>query len=309
MTLIINITTPEGIVMASDSRQTLKNPKQMTRVSTNYANKLFAINERIIVGTAGLAFFADESGIQRSVSKYVDDFCYSNDLKDISVNEVALQLHKFISDKYPWKQQLDAIEEQLKNDVNKNGDQLVSIQRNNGSINFEIRRQNGNTEKGQLNVEPINLLVTGVNRDGSYETYELISPGSVVKKRGADEYGGTWIGQGDVVSRMILGYDGKMLNIPIFQKILSTHSQQDVLRQLQGIEYNIPWPLLTMQDAVELAVFLIKSTSIIQRYADGISMDGGDIQGVGGPIDVAIITKNKGVEWIRHKQIHYPSFE
>ena len=64
-----------------------------------------------------------------------------------------------------------------------------------------------------------------------------------------------------------------------------------------------------MQDAVELVVFLIKSTSIVQRYADGISMDGGDIQGVGRSIDVAIITKNNGVEWIKHKQIHYPSFE
>ena len=35
MTLIINIVTPEGIIMASDSRQTERNIKQFTRISTN----------------------------------------------------------------------------------------------------------------------------------------------------------------------------------------------------------------------------------------------------------------------------------
>ena len=54
MTLIINIVTPEGIIMASDSRQTERNIKQFTRISTNSAIKLFSLNDRVIVGTAGL---------------------------------------------------------------------------------------------------------------------------------------------------------------------------------------------------------------------------------------------------------------
>lgn len=47
---------------------------------------------------------------------------------------------------------------------------------------------------------------------------------------------------------------------------------------------------------------------MIQRYADGVNMDNGDIQGVGGPIDVATITKENGIQWVKQKQITYPEF-
>lgn len=55
---------------------------------------------------------------------------------------------------------------------------------------------------------------------------------------------------------------------------------------------------------MDLAVFLIKSTSIMQRYADGISMDVGEIQGVGGPVDVVLITKD-GITWVNKKEVTY----
>lgn len=309
MTLIISITTPNGIIMASDSRQTLKNPKQMTRISTNYANKLFAVNERIIVGTAGMAFFADETGVQRSVSTYVNDFCNTKYLNNMSVKDVATELHSYINRKYPWEQQLEASAQQFKLDAQSKGLNILSLEIKDNVVEFKVKHPNGMIETGNISVEPINLLISGFNTDGSFETYESISPGNIQVKRETDNYGCTWIGQGDVVSRMILGYDAKIFNTSLFQGISSTTSQQDIIKQLQGLEYNIPWPLLTLQDAVDLAVFLIKSTSIIQRYADGITMDGGDIQGVGGPIDVAIITRKDGIKWIKQKQVIYPSFD
>lgn len=309
MTLIVNVTTPEGIVMASDSRQTQRNSEQMTRISTNNAHKLFAVNDRIIVGTAGLAFFPDKTGIQKNVSTYVEDYCNTTDLNNLTVSEIANQLHAFINNKYPWEQQLDMSAQQLKADTQRGGSQVISIEKVNDAIEFRIKRPTGRIEEGHLNVEPVNLLVSGFNKNGSFETYELRCPGKIDKKRGNNEYGSTWVGQGDVVSRMILGYDGKMLSTPIFQKILSTTPQEELTKQLQGIEYNIPWALLTLQDAVDLAVFLIKSTEIIQRYADGTNMDGGEIQGVGGPVDVAVITKKDGVQWIKRKQITYPEFQ
>jgi 3D (Asp-Asp-Asp) domain-containing protein len=79
--------------------------------------------------------------------------------------------------------------------------------------------------------------------------------------------------------------------------------KNDLLQQLHGLEYNIQWSLMTLQDAIDLSVFLIKSTSMIQRYADGVNMDIGDIQGVGGPIDVAVITQEDGIEWITNQNL------
>jgi hypothetical protein len=45
---------------------------------------------------------------------------------------------------------------------------------------------------------------------------------------------------------------------------------------------------------------------MIQRYADGINMDIGDVQNVGGPIDIAVIRDGEGIEWINKKQLYYP---
>lgn len=92
--------------------------------------------------------------------------------------------------------------------------------------------------------------------------------------------------------------------MPVFDR-MSNH-KKELLNQLHGLEYNIQWGLMTLQDAINLAVFLIKSTQMIQAYADGINMDIGDVQNVGGPIDIAVIRLDEGVDWINKKQLHYP---
>lgn len=304
MTLIINITTPEGIVLASDSRQTIRN-NDVRRVFTDNTRKLFMVNDRVMVGTAGLAFFVDETGIQKNMSKYMDEFTQSIDLADLTVKEVAHRLHDFINNKYPWEQQLDMSAKQLRIETEKSGAQILSLEKLSDSIKFKIKQLNGRIEEGRLNIELIELIVAGFNKDGTAETYILQSPGSITKKRGFHEHGSTWIGQGDTVARILLGYDAKLLNLPIIKKNIK-NEVNELTNQLHGLEYNINWNLMNLQDAVNLAVFLINTTAFIQQYADGVFMDSGDVQGVGGPIDVAIITEKDGISWIRQKKITYP---
>ena len=303
MTLIINIVTPEGIVMASDSRQTERNLKQFARISTNSANKLFTLNDRVIVATAGLAFFADETGIRKNVSEYIEKFKEDTNLDNLTVDEISNRLHDFINKEYPWEKQLDISAQQLEIEADRNGEKILSIDKKNDSIEFKIKQPSGRIKEGHLNIEPVNLLVSGYNPDGTAETYEVNAPGERILKRHNNEYGCTWLGQGDVVSRLILGYDSKVFNIPLI-KSMNKHSLEDLRSQLRGLEYYIQWNLITLQDAVDLAVFLIKSTAMIQNFADGINMDVGDFQGVGGPIDVVLISKD-GIEWINKKEITY----
>ncbi len=303
MTLIINIVTPEGIIMASDSRQSERNIKEFTRISTNSANKLFSLNDRVIVGTAGLAFFADNTGIRKNVSEYIESFKKNNKLDLLTVEEIATKLQEYINKHYPWEKQLDISAQQLEIEAKQNGDKILSLERRDDSIDFKIKQPSGRIREGHLNIEPVNLLVSGYNSDGTTQTYEINSPGEKILKRENNEFGCTWIGQGDVVSRLILGYDSKLFKVPII-KAMGKKADDDLRTQIRGLEYFIQWSLITLQDAVDLAVFLIKSTSVMQRFADGISMDVGDIQGVGGPIDVALITKD-GIKWINKKEITY----
>lgn len=303
MTLIINIVTPEGIIMASDSRQSERNIKQYTRISTNSANKLFSLNDRVIVGTAGLAFFADDTGIRKNVSEYIESFKKDNKLDLLTVEEIATKLQEYINNHYPWEKQLDISAQQLEIEAKQNGDKILSLERREDSIDFKIKQPSGRIREGHLNIEPVNLLVSGYNSDGTSQTYEINSPGKKILKRKNNEFGCTWIGQGDVVSRLILGYDSKLFKVPVI-KAMGKKADDELRTQIRGLEYFIQWSLITLQDAVDLAVFLIKSTSVMQRFADGISMDVGDIQGVGGPIDVALVTK-EGIKWINKKEITY----
>lgn len=305
MTLIINIVTPEGIVMAADSRQTERNIKQFTRISTNSANKLFSLNERVIVGTAGLAFFADNTGVRKNVSEYIEEFKEENNLENLTVTEISEKLHEYINQQYPWEKQLDISAQQLEIESERNGEKILSLERKNFSIDFKIKQPSGRIKEGHLNIEPVNLLVSGYNPDGTTETYELKSPGELYLTRKDKEFGCRWVGQGDVVSRLILGHDSKIYNVPVI-KSMSKKTLDDLKTQIRGLEYFIQWDLLTLQDAVNLAGFLIKSTSVIQRYADGINMDVGDFQAVGGPVDIVLINKN-GTQWISRKEITFES--
>ena len=56
MTLIVNIPTYEGIVVAADSKQVQTQNGMLMRASTNIT-KIFEINNKTIASLAGLAFF------------------------------------------------------------------------------------------------------------------------------------------------------------------------------------------------------------------------------------------------------------
>ncbi len=305
MTLVINVTTPEGIVMATDSRQTYRNNKQMSRIVTDSAYKLFAINDRIMVGVAGLAFFADETGVQKNVSKYVDEYRSQTDADTITVEEVAYKLQEFINIKYPWEQQLQNSAQQLKMDIEQQGGRILALEEKNHSVEFRIQRPDGKIEEGHLNIESVDMIISGYNKDGQHETYEVHTPGEVARRRSSTEFGSTWIGQGDVTSRIVLGFDGRIANLPMMQDLVRRSGEQEIQNQLRGLEYNIQWGTMTLQDAVDFATLMIKTTSAIQRFSDGINADVGDMPGVGGPIDVAVITAEEGVQWINRKKIYY----
>ena len=70
------------------------------------------------------------------------------------------------------------------------------------------------------------------------------------------------------------------------------------LRQkvLQRLSMPIPYQFLPLQDCVDLAIFLIRTTATLQGWAAGT-------RGVGGAIDVATITRTDGFRAIQQKEI------
>jgi hypothetical protein len=138
MSLVINPTTPEGIVLAADSRQSYRNMKGMARIGSENAMKLFQINRKIGVGITGLAFLP-EGGVQKNVSQYIEEFRRGSKVKKMEVKEVARKLHHLFNDKYHWQEQLDQIKANIQNDLASKG---CTMQNGNGWSAFKVHLQN-----------------------------------------------------------------------------------------------------------------------------------------------------------------------
>lgn len=305
MSLAINTTTPEGIVLAADSRQSYRNRKGVSRIGSDSASKLFLINSRIGVAVTGLAFLT-ENGIPKNISKFIEEFKREAGVENLSVKEVADKLHFLFDKKLNWQEQLDKLPDKIKGDLTKQEMTDVEVTKQQYNVKFKFKDKTGNTKNGVAGIDGVVLFVAGYNTDGSHEVYNVYVPGEVIKRRDSSqkglEYGANWIGQTDVVSRIIKGWDPRIFNIPLVGEAIQQKTQPEIEKQLNGLEYAINWGAMPLQDAVDFSVLVIETTSAIQRFSDGIQADPGDIPGVGGPVDVLVISPD-GPKWIHKKEI------
>lgn len=312
MSLVINSTTPEGIILAADSRQSYRNMKGMARVGSDTASKLFQINGRIGVGTAGLAFLP-EGGVVKNVSRFIEEYKRDPDVEDLEVEEAAQGLYDLFNQRYNWKAQLNELEGKISQDLHMKGLRILEVQKTDNQIKFTYQNPQGMMEDVTAALDPLELLVAGYNRDGSHQVFSCRIPGSVQKLRDSYQldiqYGSSWIGQGDVVTRVVLGFDGRIANLDFMKEIFQSKGESEVKRQLQGLEYAIQWGVMSLQDAIDFSTLMIQTTSAMQRFSDGINADPGDMPGVGGPIDVAVITPDQGFVWVKKKRLRYGDSE
>lgn len=308
MTLGISTTTSGGIVIATDSRQSYRNRKGISRIGSDNASKLFQLNNRIGVAVAGLAFIV-EDGVPKNISKFIEEFKLDNEVEKLDVKDVAEKLHSHFNKKYKWEEELDKVPEKIKKDFQNKGLEVLEIEREKFRIKFRIKDPQGNIKDGFAGVDMINLMIAGYNKDGTCQLYTCYIPGETQMKRDSTkkgkQYGSDWIGQLDVAQRIVLGFDGRIKNIKFFQEALQKYGEEGINEQLRNLEYSIQYGTLTLQDAIDFCTLIIQTTSAIQRFSDGILADPGDIPGVGGAVDVAVITPDRGFVWVSKKNLRF----
>ena len=306
MSLCINTTTPEGMVLAADSRQSYRNMKGMSRIGSDSASKVFQLEKRVGVVIAGLAFLP-ENGVLKNISRFIDEFKKKTDIKKLSIEEIGKALQTFFEDKYKYKDELKKLPNQIKADLERQGCEVIEIKEEKGLVRFKFKDPNKAEKEGMAGVDQLQFIVAGFNNDDSHQVFKVCVPGEVEKMRDSktkgSEYGASWIGQTDVLSRIVLGFDGRIGNLPMLQEAVTKFTPQGVQQQLRSLEYNIQWGTMTLQDGIDFRVLGIETTNAIQRFSDGIAGDPGDMPGVGGPADVAIITPEKGFTWVTKKTL------
>ncbi len=108
-----------------------------------------------------------------------------------------------------------------------------------------------------------------------------------------------------MVSRIVLGFDGRIGNVQYTKEAMLIQGETQIFEELKSLEYAIQWGTMTLQDGIDFCTLMIQTTSAMQRFSDGINADPGDMPGVGGPIDVAVITPDKGFVWIKKKKLKF----
>ena len=144
------------------------------------------------------------------------------------------------------------------------------------------------------------FVVGGYNEDehfGRVYVIELpINPSIQERNPGPEQFGLTWGGQREIVDRIMVGYDQRIIELVKEKFNLNNDQIQSLAEDMRQFQMQVPLQILPLQDCVNLAIFFIRTTIGAQKLMVGL-------RGVGGPIEVATITRREGFKYIQRKSI------
>lgn len=244
MSFVTTVYVPEGIVMASDSRQSItvegkapdgKDLPPFQTTSSDFVYKVFLLEKQQVgisaFGKSLLGRITTESHIKRFSEECVVD-------KD-DILTIPKKILNFFLEKFPKADTAFHIAGFKKDGrISIPYVYLCHVARN------EIKR---------MNVKP--------------NTDEVI-------------YGAAWSGQADIISGILQPS----------QMVVPGGEAKKILKA------PILWDAMTIQDAIDFAIYAVRTTIDTMRFQ-------ARPKNVGGPIDVLLLTPEK-TEWIQRKKLH-----
>lgn len=264
MTIALGIKVHDGFVLAADSAATLAHPTGGVSHVYNNANKVFNLYKGLPIG--GMCWGTGSVGAA-SVTTLAKDFRrrimgLSDNHKDWTLNaetytiqDVAVSLRKFL------------FEEVCVNDPNNNNivmGLLVAGYSANSDLPeaWEIRISKGKCSAPKVTIQGASGMHVGGQHGAIVRLLNGIDPGTFAHLRQ-------------------MGIPADQCNV--------------IMEQLSlRLRVNMIPPPMPIQDAIDLATFLVDMTINFSRFSPGAPT-------VGGPIEVAAITKHEGYKWVRRK--------
>lgn len=292
VTIAVSVKVGEGLVMAADSMSSYFDNGVLAQ-SYNHARKLLQLSEYPIgILTYGLG---DVSGrnlesllaeFEQTISTYAEAGSYT-------VREIAEQLHGFIRGKYdaafPPPSVLPLTVEPLSGDGQPG----------------TVPSHREPVEEGQpataLDLRPpLGVVIGGYSRREFFpDEFEFLLPSGVPSEiwpdpeDGRQQYGVRWWGQTRPIERLYLGCDTAAIDWFVDNGVAAT----DAVQYYTQLRDRLMWPIIyqgmPIQDAIDLAVYLVNVTIGHSRFAVGPPV-------CGGHIDVATVT-SRGFRWVRRK--------
>jgi len=226
-TIIVVVSTYDGFAVAADSRLTMS-LKGRSRIASDSYSKIVRIGRSVGVAFAGTAFLHSDNRF-RKIRSLVEEFRVREDINDNAQTApkiIAEKLRLFLEDIY-------------------------------------------NSDDRNLKHE-LSLIIFGYELDKKRKGYTLYFP-----KRSEDSVGNpivsglmkelfpsnrAWsrvLGQYDVFSRIIKGYDAKISKLGL---------SEEQEKKLGSLGYDIYYNLMSLQDAIDFCVFIVRATIEAQRF-------------------------------------------
>jgi hypothetical protein len=125
------------------------------------------------------------------------------------------------------------------------------------------------------------------------------------KLREPKDAGVSWGGQAEVLQRIMLGFSPQIFEV-LAQVSNPPGNPEDVAKNLAPIfsarcQAPMVFAPMPIQDAIDLARFLVHAASMFSRFLPGPNV-------VGGPIEIAAITKHEQFKWISRKHYYDQAF-
>lgn len=143
----------------------------------------------------------------------------------------------------------------------------------------------------------MNFVVVGYDEGEPYgRIFTFKIPGDPEpSEQNEGEFGITYGGEAQIVNRLVKGMDPQLVHI------LSRESEKEAAKiwqqvEQQGLQYSFPYEVLPLQDCLDLAILLVRTTIDFQSLAVGT-------RGVGGKIEAATVTRTDGINFVQRKEI------
>ena len=259
MSLGVVVKGPEGVVLAADSRVTLtaQLPNEPPMV-VNFDNATKLLSFGEPHDYVGAVTYGAAVIGLRTAHSYIPEFELGLPEERLGVEEFAERLSAFFGDRWNENQQ----------------------QAPGPGIQFVVG--------GYDPSEPY----------GSVFVFDIPNQPQPEPKNPGNEFGIAWGGQLGIMARLIHGYDPKFL--AAIQERFET-TAEDVQAFAQGLkpqlEFRIPYQVLPLQDCIDLATFMVRTTMTAQNLGIGV-------RGVGGQIDVAYVSRTQPIKYVQRKIPH-----
>jgi hypothetical protein len=267
MTIVVTVKINDGIVLASDSATTFSDDKGTPFKIYNNANKVFNLVKGLPIG--GLTWGAGGIGAA-SISTITKDLRRRLAGKDPEQPAWAL------GDDYTIEHVADEVRSFFFDELFKTefGD--------NPPPGFFLGFKVCGYSAGAKLPELWDFRIVGK---------EAVGPTLV---RGTDVAGTSWDGEYEAMDRLILGIGTRFKEVLTEDGVPQEKLEEATNRVVNKLSVPLVLPAMPIQDAIDLATFMVETTI---RFV-GFNMRAAT---VGGPIEVAVITKHEGFKWIKRK--------